>query len=249
MLGLERVSKRFGDVAALVEVTVTFARGKTTVLLGESGSGKSTALRCLNGLVTPDAGQVSFDGAALLDQDLNTVRQRMGYLIQGGGLFPHLTAGDNVRLLGRHLGRTDASMEPRLRALLALTRLERDVLDRYPDQLSGGQQQRVALMRALMLEPEVLLLDEPFGALDPLVRLELQKDLKRIVEDLDTTVAMVTHDLPEAALFADHVVLFSKGRVLQQGAMHTLLEAPADERARRFVEAHRAMLQHLELAR
>ncbi|MDD9969747.1 MAG: ATP-binding cassette domain-containing protein [Myxococcales bacterium] len=246
MLKLDRVSKRFNTVRALTDVTVEFERGCTTVLIGSSGSGKSTALKMLNALVRPDEGRVLFEGQQLANVDVHAVRRRMGYVIQGGGLFPHLSARDNVCLLARHLGHSADAANARLKALIAMTHLPMDVLDRYPQQLSGGQQQRIALMRALMLKPEVLLLDEPLGALDPLVRAELQLDLKRIFSELGTTVALVTHDLAEAALLGDHVALFHEGEVLQQGPMRALVESPQSEMVRRFVEAQRGMLRHLE---
>lgn len=249
MLELERVSKRYGTLQALSEVSIRVERGQTTVLIGASGSGKSTALRMFNGLVRPDGGRVLTYGEPLAAQDLTALRRRMGYVIQGGGLFPHMTARRNVALLAQHMGRAEAWIQERLLALLALTRLPKDVLDRYPDELSGGQQQRVSLMRALMLEPDVLLLDEPFGALDPVVRLELQRELKAILDALGATAILVTHDLSEAALFADRVALLDNGRILQQGTMRSLMDAPADAQVARFIDAQRAMLQQLESAR
>jgi osmoprotectant transport system ATP-binding protein len=227
-LRLAGVSKRYGDGAAVDGIELTFASGKTTALLGPSGCGKSTVLRLLVALVAPDAGQVEVDGRPLPAHDIEALRRRIGYVIQDGGLFPHLTAAGNVTLMARHLGWDPARTAARLEALRALTRFPADGLTRYPNELSGGQVQRVAIMRALLLDPEVLLLDEPLSALDPLVRSELRDDLRGIFRSLGKTVIVVTHDVGEAAHLADVVVLMRDGRVVQQGPMATLSSSPAD---------------------
>ena len=227
-LRLANVTKRYGVGAAVDGIDLTFASGKTTALLGPSGCGKSTMLRLLLGLVTPDGGQVSVDGRPLPAHDIEALRRRIGYVIQDGGLFPHLTAAENVTLMARYLRWDAARAAKRLEELAALTRFPADGLARYPNELSGGQVQRVAIMRALLLDPEVLLLDEPLSALDPLVRAELRDDLRGIFRSLAKTVIVVTHDVGEAAFLADVVVLMRAGRVVQQGPFATLAAAPAD---------------------
>ncbi len=179
MIELTGVSKSYAGSVVLARLDLGIAPGRTTVLIGPSGCGKSTLLRLMIGLIRPDTGSVVVDGTELSPSTVLEVRRRLGYVIQDGGLFPHLTARDNVTLMARQL-RWDASRtQARLLELADLTRFPRDGLDRFPAQLSGGQRQRVSLMRALMLEPRVVLLDEPLGALDPMVRAELQSDLRR----------------------------------------------------------------------
>jgi osmoprotectant transport system ATP-binding protein len=240
MLRLQGVQKRYGDVEALRSIDLGFATGSVTAVIGPSGCGKSTLLKLLNGLVEPDRGAVLFDEAKVTPATAAALRRRMGYVIQEGGLFPHLTARENVTLMARHLGWPRARIAARTDELTELARLAAERLDEYPARLSGGQRQRVGLMRALMLDPEVLLLDEPLGALDPMVRAELQTDLRRIFSRLGKTVVMVTHDLGEAGYLADRVVLMRDGAIVQVGPLGQLLEAPADEFARRFVSAQRA---------
>ena len=239
MLELRHVSKSFGATLALRNVTLVAEPGQTTALLGPSGCGKSTVLRLLVGLLRPEAGTVLFDGAPLpLDAELDRVRHRMGYVIQDGGLFPHLTARENATLLARHLGRP--AIDDRLRELAELVKLPLDALDRYPVQLSGGQRQRVGLMRALFLDPDVLLLDEPLGALDPLIRADLQDDLRAIFRTLGKTVVLVTHDVGEAGLLGDTLVLLRDGEIVQQGTLDDLVERPAEPFVERFVRAQRS---------
>jgi len=242
LVRLEAVSKRFGDVAALEAVSLDVATGQTTALLGPSGCGKTTCLRLMMGLVRPDDGRVSFRGAPLPPEGtaLRAARARMGYVVQDGGLFPHLTALDNVRLMAQTLGWTAASIGARVAELAALVRLPEAMLARYPSELSGGQKQRVALMRALMLDPELLFLDEPLGALDPLVRAELQDDLTGIFARLEKTVVLVTHDLAEAVLLAHKLVLFREGRIVQQGSASELATRPASSFVTTFLRAQRA---------
>ena len=170
------------------------------------------------------------------------LRRRIGYVIQEGGLFPHLTARANILLLARHLGKGDEELRPRLSELCALTRFPENLLPRYPVELSGGQRQRVSLMRALMLSPELLLLDEPLGALDPLVRAGLQKDLKEIFARLQQTALLVTHDLAEAAYLGDEIVLMHEGRIVQRGSIVDLREKPANDFVSEFISAQRTLM-------
>jgi osmoprotectant transport system ATP-binding protein len=248
MLELNQISKSYADVSALERCDLSIASGQTTVLIGPSGCGKSTILRLIIGLQIPDEGSIYFGEQLLEPARLPELRQRMGYVIQDGGLFPHLSARDNAALMARHLRWPDERIATRINELAELTHFPTDALDRYPLQLSGGQQQRVSLMRALMLDPEVLLLDEPLGALDPMIRRDLQADLRDIFTNLGKTVLMVTHDLGEAAFFADTVVLLRDGRIVQQGAMAQLLREPADDFVRRFIQAQRSPLDTMETA-
>lgn len=239
MIALENVSKAYARRIALHPVAVEFVPSGTTVLIGPSGCGKSTLLRMIVGLVKPDTGRVVIDGIELAKDNVEDLRHRIGYVIQDGGLFPHLTAGENVALLARHLRREPAWIIERQRVLSALAGIPADALARYPQQLSGGQRQRVGLMRALMLDPPLLLLDEPLGALDPITRNELQGELKSIFGQLGKTVIMVTHDMAEAAYFAHDVVMMREGRIIQRGTIEDLLERPADPYVNAFISAQR----------
>ena len=243
MLELRGVSKSYRDQVVLHPLSLRFPAGQTVALIGPSGCGKSTLLRVLIGLVTPDQGEVLVGDEQLTAQSARRLRHRMGYVIQEGGLFPHLSARDNVALLARHLGWTAARIAERVATLAALVQLPEAALLRFPSQLSGGQRQRVSLMRALMLDPEALLLDEPMGALDPLIRADLQADLRNIFNRLGKTVVLVTHDLGEAAYLAHEVLLLREGRVLQRGTLADLMSAPADPFVSRFIQAHRLLLE------
>ena len=241
MFRLSHVVKTYDGTRALDDVTLDIAPGQTTVLIGPSGCGKSTLLRLLVGLIRPDSGSIEFDGQPLDDRSLPAVRRQLGYVIQEGGLFPHLTARENITLMARHLRWPANRITTRIYELAALTRFPDEGLDRYPGELSGGQNQRVSLMRALMLDPEVLLLDEPLGALDPMIRFDLQEELRRIFESLGKTVVLVTHDLAEAGFLGHNLVLLRKGRIVQQGDVAELMEAEADEFVGQFVQAQRSL--------
>ncbi len=241
VFSLVGVTRSFGAVRAVDEVSLEFARGRTTVLIGSSGSGKSTVLRLLLGLEWPDAGEVRCDGAPLQRTRVPSVRRSVGYVIQEGGLFPHLTVLGNLALLPHHLGWNRARIRARALELAELTHLRETQFARFPAELSGGQRQRVALIRALMLDPPTLLLDEPLGALDPLVRHGLQDELRGIFGRLGKTVIMVTHDLAEAAFFSDRLVLMRRGRVVQDGSIEDFRRAPAGDFVREFLAAHRGL--------
>src|SRR4051812_38293032 len=242
LVQLAGVSKTYGKAVALRPTDLEFARGKTTVLIGPSGCGKSTLLRLIIRLLDPDSGTIRFDGAELTPANISDLRRRIGYVIQDGGLFPHLTARKNILLMASHLKWPAEKMNSRLAELSALTRFPEDALDRFPLELSGGQRQRISLMRALMLSPELLLLDEPLGALDPLVRAALQKDLKEIFQRLNQTAILVTHDLAEAAYLGDEIVLMSEGRVVQKGTLRELQKQPATAFVSDFINAQRSVV-------
>ena len=245
MFQLDQITKCFGATAALDAVSLVLDPGSTTALIGPSGCGKSTLLRTLIGLIEPDSGHLLFDGQPLNAANIRGQRQRMGYVIQQGGLFPHMTARENVTLMASHLGWPSQRIMPRLAELAELTHFPLDGLDRYPLELSGGQNQRVSLMRALMLNPEVLLLDEPLGALDPMIRYELQEDLKQVFAALGKTVIIVTHDLAEAGFLAQTIVLMRGGRVVQAGSLRDMVSTPAEPFVEQFVRAQRSHLDAL----
>ena len=241
LVELTGVTKHYGNSVALHPTDLDFPRGKTTVLIGPSGCGKSTLLRLIIRLLDPDAGTIRFDGVPVTAGNIAELRRRIGYVIQDGGLFPHLTARKNILLMASHLKWPTPKMENRLAELCALTRFPKSALDRFPLELSGGQRQRISLMRALMLSPELLLLDEPLGALDPLVRAALQKDLKEIFARLNQTAILVTHDLAEAAYLGDEIVLMSEGRIVQRGTLEDLRTKPASSFVTDFINAQRSV--------
>ena len=240
MIALREVVKRYGPTATVGPVSLTVAAGETVALIGPSGCGKSTLLRLILGLLTPDAGEVMFDGTPVTPATARAVRLRCGYVVQElGGLFPHLTAADNVALVARQLGWAEARIAARVTELAGLVRLDAGLLARFPKALSGGQRQRVGVMRALMLDPPVLLLDEPLSALDPLVKAELRPDLRSLVRELGKAAVLVTHDLHDAAVLADRVALLNAGRVEQDGTLAELRARPATAFVTRFLDAQR----------
>ena len=241
LVQLVGISKTYGETVAVAPTDLEIEQGKTTVLIGPSGCGKSTLLRLIIGLIEPDAGSVLFKQSVIDSDAIIQLRRRVGYVIQEGGLFPHLNARSNVLLMPRHLRKPETEMNERLRELAELTQFPSTALNRYPTELSGGQRQRVSLMRALVLSPELLLLDEPLGALDPLVRAALQKDLKEIFARLQQTAVLVTHDLAEAAYLGDVIVLMHEGRVVQRGSIDDLRERPANNFVRDFINAQRSL--------
>ncbi len=245
MIQLDAVTKRYGETHAVRGISLTAEAEATTMLIGPSGSGKSTLLRLIIGLTQPDAGTVAVNDQQLTPTNVQSLRQRMGYVIQEGGLFPHLTGRDNAALMAHHLGWSQDRIDARIEELIRLVQLDPDRLSQYPSELSGGQRQRVSLMRALMLDPDVLLLDEPLGALDPMIRADLQDDLRGIFRRLGKTVVFVTHNIGEAGFFGDHVVLLRQGEIEQTGTMADLLEHPASPFVTNFIQAQRAPLAHL----
>ncbi len=240
MLTLSNIQKSFDNQVALDIPHLNITGQQTTILIGPSGCGKSTLLKMINGLIKPDQGEVLFKQGKINTQNINLLRRQMGYVIQEGGLFPHLSARDNIMLMPRHIKLAPDTAEQRLQSLAELTQLDAGQLKRFPSQLSGGQRQRVALMRALILDPDLLLLDEPLGALDPMIRFEMQSQLKSIFQKLGKTVLMVTHDLNEAGFFGDHLVLLRSGKIVQQGTARQLIENPNEPFVEQFINAQRA---------
>lgn len=222
LLELNAICKSYGKNTILDGVSLRLEAGQTVSLLGTSGSGKSTLMRIVNGLIQPDSGRVTFRGWDLEGDESYAYRREMGYVLQEGGLFPHLTIEKNLTLLAQDQGWSDAQMLERVLDLVRLLRLPTDCLSRYPHQLSGGQRQRASIARALFLSPPLLLLDEPLGALDPPVRRQLQDELKELFARLRCGVILVTHDLAEAAHFSDRICLLESGRLVDQGAFAEL---------------------------
>ena len=240
-LSAKDIHKRFGDVVALDGVTVDAEPGGCLALVGESGSGKTTLLRCFNRLVTPDRGVVSVGDIDVATTDAVLLRRQIGYVPQDGGLLPHWRVARNVELVLRLRG--DADVEARARQALALVGLDADKLAlRWPRELSGGQRQRVAIARALAAEPTVLLLDEPFGALDAITRSELQDSFAALRDRLETTCVLVTHDLHEAMLLATSIAVMRSGRIEQCATPSTLVASPATPYVRTLLQ--RARIDH-----
>jgi osmoprotectant transport system ATP-binding protein len=237
MILFHKVGKSFGDTVALRPTDLKIPANKTTVLVGLSGSGKSTILRLISGLLEPTTGWIEINGKKLVPAGFPEFHRRMGYVIQSGDLFPHLTARSNILLVAQELRLGIKEITARVEELCFMTRFPIGLLDRYPVELSGGEQRRVSLIRALMLKPDLLLLDEPLGALDPIVRAGLLVDLKALFEQTNATVIMVTHDLLEAARLGDRVVLLQAGRIIQQGPFAEFSLCPAEPFVTEFFRA------------
>jgi osmoprotectant transport system ATP-binding protein len=245
LVRLDAVSKSFAGRAVIRTTTLEVGASERLALIGPSGCGKSTLLKMILGLLTPDTGTVRVGDVIVNAQTARQVRRRIGYVIQDGGLFPHLTAEENVTLVAR-LDRANANqLQKKVKELSELAHLSTEHLARYPRELSGGERQRVGLMRALMLDPDVLLLDEPLGALDPIVRAKLQEDLRNAFRTLKKCVVLVTHDLGEAAYLADSIAIVNAGKILQKGSMRELVDAPADPFVGEFVGAQRSLAEAL----
>jgi osmoprotectant transport system ATP-binding protein len=230
VIELDGLTKRYGDAIAVDSLDLTVARGELLVLVGGSGCGKTTTLKMLNRLVEPSAGCVRIDGVDTTSIARHELRRRIGYAFQQVGLFPHLDVAANVAITPQLLGWPEERVSERVTALLRRVELEpAEFSARFPAQLSGGQQQRVGLARAIAAEPEVLLLDEPFGALDPITRDTLQRWFGRVRRELGLTTLFVTHDMLEALLLGDRIAVLDAGRLVQIGTPHELLAAPANE--------------------
>jgi len=234
MIEFKNVSKTFDGVRAVSDLDLHFKIGAFSVLVGTSGSGKSTTLKMINRLVEHDEGTITFAGEDIRQQPLLTLRRRMGYAIQSIGLFPHWSVARNIATVPELQKWSRAKRETRVDELMSLLGLAASLRDRYPHQLSGGQQQRVGVARALAADPEVLLMDEPFGALDPVTRGALQLEMVRIHQLLGRTIVLVTHDVDEALRLADHLVLMDGGKVVQQGTPLEMLTRPRNGFVREF---------------
>jgi len=243
MVTLERVTKTFAGRKVIRPTTLTVEKGERLALIGPSGCGKSTLLKMILGLVVPDEGRVRVGDTDVTPATARKVRRRIGTVMQDGGLFPHLTAEENVTLLARLDGLARSRIDERVSELRELVHLPKTHLARHPRELSGGERQRVGMMRALFLDPDVLLLDEPLGALDPIVRAKLQSDLRSVFDALGKTVIFVTHDMAEAAYLAQSIAVVCEGEVLQRGVMRELVESPAHPFVRELVGAQRTLAE------
>jgi osmoprotectant transport system ATP-binding protein len=229
MITVENLTKRYGEATVVDGVSLTVPHNSIAVTVGTSGSGKSTLLRMINRLVEPTGGRVLIDGRDTAHEPAHLLRRRIGYVIQGHGLFPHRTVAENIATVPRLLGWDKARMRTRVQELLELFQLDPGrFTDAFPHQLSGGQQQRVGIARALAAEPSLLLMDEPFGALDPITRAKAHEELLAIQRRFGTTIVLVTHDMDEAFRLADRVAVMSQGRILQYDRPAALLTHPAD---------------------
>jgi len=243
----DSVSKRYGDLVALREVSLEVRARELMMVVGASGCGKTTLLKCVNRLVEPSSGRVSIDDASVAGRDPAELRRSIGYVFQRFGLFPHMTVAGNVAVVPQLLGWPDEAIARRVGELLGLVGLAAPGLaERYPHELSGGQQQRVGLARALAARPKVMLLDEPFGALDPVTRDKLQIEYRKLHEQLELTTILVTHDMTEALLLGDRITVMDRGEVLQVAAPGELLRAPANAAVKSLMDTPRRQLQRLE---
>jgi osmoprotectant transport system ATP-binding protein len=242
---LSAVEKRYGAHLALAGVNLTIAEGQFTALVGGSGSGKTTLLKTINGLIRPDAGSVQVAGEAIERERPWSLRRRIGYVFQEIGLFPHLSVAENIAVTPKLLGWEAPRIAKRVKTLLELVALPEGVADRAPAELSGGQRQRVGVARALAAEPKLMLMDEPFGALDPLTRDALGGDYRALHDRLGLTTVMVTHDMAEAVLLADRLVVLNAGRVVADGAPAELLAGAADPDVRALLEAPKRQAERL----
>ncbi|KAE9798706.1 ATP-binding cassette domain-containing protein, partial [Escherichia coli] len=234
MIEFRHVSKTYGQQTAVDDLNLRLGEGSFSVLIGTSGSGKSTTLKMINRLVEHDSGQIRFAGEEIRSLPVLELRRRMGYAIQSIGLFPHWTVAQNIATVPQLQKWSRSRIDDRTDELMALLGLEESLRHRYPHQLSGGQQQRVGVARALAADPQVLLMDEPFGALDPVTRGALQQEMTRIHRLLGRTIVLVTHDIDEALRLAEHLVLMDAGKVVQQGTPLSMLTAPANEFVQTF---------------
>jgi osmoprotectant transport system ATP-binding protein len=243
MIKVEGLSKYYGEVKAVDSVSFEVAEGENLVLLGTSGCGKTTTLKMLNRLIGPTSGKIWINGKNILDQQPETMRRGIGYVLQNTGLFPHYTIAQNMALIPKLLNWDDNKISNRVGELVEKLHLTADLLQLYPNQLSGGQQQRVGLARALMADPPVLLMDEPFGALDNVTRTKIQAEFKQLDELTSKTIIMVTHDVQEAFELGNRICLMDKGKIMQIGTPAELLFNPANQFVSDFLQGQRLQLE------
>jgi len=243
MIKLENVSKHFGQTKAVNNISFTVGRGETLALLGTSGCGKTTTLKMINRLIAADEGEIYIDGKNTNDRNVYELRKEIGYVMQGVGLFPHYTIAENIAAVAKLYKWQKNKIDERTRELIQKLRLPESYLGMYPNQLSGGQQQRVGLARALMVNPSILLMDEPFGALDNVTRANIHAEFRDLEELKQKTIVLVTHDVHEAFELADRICLMDKGQIVQIGTPKELLYQPADDFAQQFLDNQRLSLE------
>lgn len=240
LLTLENVSKTYkGGKKAVNNVNLKIAKGEFICFIGPSGCGKTTTMKMINRLIEPSAGKIFIDGENIMDQDPVELRRKIGYVIQQIGLFPHMTIQQNISLVPKLLKWPEQQRKERARELLKLVDMGPEYVDRYPHELSGGQQQRIGVLRALAAEPPLILMDEPFGALDPITRDSLQEEFKKLQKTLHKTIVFVTHDMDEAIKLADRIVILKAGEIVQVGTPDDILRNPADEFVEEFIGKER----------
>ncbi|MCY7891968.1 choline ABC transporter ATP-binding protein OpuBA [Bacillus vallismortis] len=240
MLTLENVSKTYkGGKKAVNNVNLKIEKGEFICFIGPSGCGKTTTMKMINRLIEPSAGKIFIDGENIMEQDPVELRRKIGYVIQQIGLFPHMTIQQNISLVPKLLKWPEHKRKERARELLKLVDMGPEYLDRYPHELSGGQQQRIGVLRALAAEPPLILMDEPFGALDPITRDSLQEEFKKLQKTLHKTIVFVTHDMDEAIKLADRIVILKAGEIVQVGTPDDILRNPADEFVEEFIGKER----------
>jgi osmoprotectant transport system ATP-binding protein len=246
MIEVRQVSKQFGNRLVVSDISFTVQEKETLILLGSSGSGKTTTLKMINRLIEPDSGEILIGGKNVLHQPVEQLRRSIGYVIQQTGLFPHYTVAENIAIVPQLLKWSKEAIKTRTHELLETLGLPpAQFAARYPHELSGGQQQRVGLARALAANPPVLLMDEPFGALDPVIRHTIRQEFLNLDELKDKTIVMVTHDVTEAVLLADHICLLQEGKILQTGTARELLLQPANRLVKEFFDQNRFQLERM----
>ena len=237
IISFTNVSKRYGDSVVLSEIDLEIPNQRTTVIVGQSGSGKTTLLRMVNGLIRPDSGRLEVFGDLVPEENIENFRRKIGYAVQGAGLFPHVSVKENIVLIARLEGWSLEDIDERFEMLMRQMELPLDLSDRIPNELSGGQQQRVGLCRALMLKPKLLLLDEPFSAVDPLTRLELYEVVEKLNTNEAVSIVMVSHDLGEAKRLGDRMVVLQNGIILQNDLIRNVIGNPATPYVERLVQS------------
>ena len=243
MIKVDNITKTFGAFTAVDHVSFTVQEGENLVLLGRSGCGKTTLLKMINRLIEPSSGEIYIDGDNIYNRQPEELRKKIGYVFQNTGLFPHYTIAENIGIVPRLLGWDKQKIQQRTVSLMEKLHLPGEYLSYYPQQLSGGQQQRVGLARALAADPPVLLMDEPFGALDPITRASVKKDFKELDELKSKTIVLVTHDVQEAFELGHRICLMDKGKIIQAGRPEDLLFRPSADYVRDFFEDQRFQLE------
>lgn len=243
MISLKNIRKTYGETTVISDLNLDIASHTTLVLIGSSGCGKTTILKMINRLISFDSGDIEIDGVSVLREDPVLLRRKIGYVFQNIGLMPHYSVRQNLCMVPALLKWNKEDTAARLEEICALFRIDMSLIDRYPYQLSGGQRQRVGVGRALMADPNIVLMDEPFGALDPITREEIQEEFSELLAHINKTIIFVTHDMHEAFVFGHQICLMERGVIQQVGGKKELLNNPANDFVRRFIGRHTRALQ------